>query len=167
MDTIERESRLIVHDAAGGRKIPLGDGGVVTMKIEGAHSNQALAVYEFTVPPRTAGPPQHIHTTWDEAFYVLAGEMTFLLQGRERVVGAGGFVFVPHGEPHTFWNAGDIPATNLTIFSPAGIERYFDAVTGALAAGASDGEVHALFAQHEMTVVDDGRPAYGLLAREE
>ena len=76
---------------------------------------------------------------------------------------AGGFVFVPHDIPHTFWNASDAPATNLTVFAPSGIEHYFDAVTGALDAGASDAEIHALFAAHEMTVIGDGRPAYGAL----
>src|SRR5215218_4822664 len=153
IDGLERS--VIVHMPGDGRRIPLGEGGMVTMKLEGIHTNQALAVYEFTVPPRTAGPPQHIHATWDEAFYVLVGKMTFLLDGSEREVRSGGFVFVPHGLPHTFWNASDAPATNLTIFAPAGIEHYFDAVTGAFAAGAGDDEVHALFAQHEMTVIGD------------
>lgn len=89
--------------------------------------------------------------------------MTFLLDGVEQIVQSGGFVFVPHGVPHTFWNAGNAPATNLTIFTPSGIEHYFDAVTGALATGSTDEEIHALFAAHEMMVVGDGRPAYGAL----
>ena len=166
MDSDEIGLDVIVHDAGDGRSIPLGDGGTVTMKLEGIHTNQTLAVYEFTVPSRTAGPPQHIHATWDEAFYVLSGVMTFLLDVHERQVTVGGFVFVPHGVPHTFWNEGDAPATNLTIFAPSGIEQYFDAVTGALAAGVANEEIHGLFAQHEMTVVDDGRAAYGALNRD-
>lgn len=161
------QSGVIVHDSGEGREIPLGVGGIVTMKLEGIHTNGALAVYEFTVPPRTAGPPQHIHATWDEAFYVIAGDMTFLIDGSERTVSAGGFVFVPHGEPHTFWNASDASATNLTIFTPSGIERYFDAVTGALASSATNEEIHDLFAQHEMTVIGDGRTAYGSLEHKE
>src|SRR5215213_2935273 len=94
-----------------GRDIPLGDAGVVTMKAEGRTTGGTMSAYEFVSPPRTAGPPLHIHRTWDEAFYVLEGEMTFLIDGHTHRALAGSFVFIPRGILHTFWNAGDAPAT--------------------------------------------------------
>lgn len=38
----------------------------------------------------------------------------------------GSFVFVPRGTPHCFQNVGSDPARILVIFTPAGMERFFD-----------------------------------------
>jgi quercetin dioxygenase-like cupin family protein len=161
MSLVDRKHVSVVHAPTGGRVIPLGSGGSVVMKVEGSHSNGRLTVYEFTMPPRTAGPPTHIHDHWDEVFYVLSGDVTFFLDGEEYLVPTGGSIFVAGRVPHTFWNAGDRPATNLTMLTPSGLENYFDDVSAALTAGAPEAEVHALMAKHGIEVVDDGRPAYG------
>jgi uncharacterized RmlC-like cupin family protein len=56
-----------------------------------------------------------------------------LIDGVEHSAPVGAFVFVPRGVPHTFWNAGDAPARQLTVFAPSGIEDYFDKVSQVLA----------------------------------
>ncbi|MDH3397983.1 MAG: cupin domain-containing protein [Acidimicrobiia bacterium] len=38
----------------------------------------------------------------------------------------GSFVFVPRRTAHCFQNIGDEPATILVMFSPAGMERFFE-----------------------------------------
>ena len=133
--------------------------------MERRHSGGTLTAYETTVAPRTGGPVAHIHRTWDEAFYVTAGEMTFLIGEATDTLGAGSFVFVPHGVLHTFWNAGDEPARQLTVFTPSGIEDFFDAVTAVLAEGGEDTTeaVIALSEQHDMIVPPTNRPPYGPL----
>jgi oxalate decarboxylase/phosphoglucose isomerase-like protein (cupin superfamily) len=35
-------------------------------------------------------------------------------------------VFVPRGTPHCFKNTGHDPARILVVFTPAGMERFFD-----------------------------------------
>ncbi len=40
--------------------------------------------------------------------------------------GAGSFVFVPRGAPHTFQNIGEDHARILIHFSPSGMERFFE-----------------------------------------
>ena len=35
-------------------------------------------------------------------------------------------IYKPRGQWHTFWNAGDEPASLLEIISPAGFEKYFE-----------------------------------------
>jgi hypothetical protein len=35
-------------------------------------------------------------------------------------------VFVPRGTPHCFTNAGSEPARILVLFTPSGMERFFD-----------------------------------------
>jgi quercetin dioxygenase-like cupin family protein len=91
------------------------------------HSEQTdgqVSLTEITVPPRTAGPPLHSHD-FDEAFYVLEGELTFQV-GHELVTrGARGFVLAPHNMPHTLANHGEAPARYLLVCSPAGFERHW------------------------------------------
>jgi len=124
-----------------------------------------MSAYEFATPPHTAGPPLHLHRGWDEAFYVLDGEMTILIDGVTSTAPAGSFVFIPRGILHTFWNESDAPATQLTVFIPAGIECYFDDVTDVMAQGGSDSleASSALMAKHDMIVPPSDRPAYGTL----
>jgi mannose-6-phosphate isomerase-like protein (cupin superfamily) len=156
---------ISVQGPGQGRTIPLGDAGTVTMKVDGAGSGGSMSIYEFQMPARTAGPPEHLHRGWDEAFYVLDGTMTFLIEGETRMAPAGSCVFVPHGVLHTFWNQSDVPARQLTMFTPAGIEDYFDALTRFLSAGTPEelAEAERLMADHDMVVPHNARPAYGML----
>lgn len=160
--------RSIVLAPGEGRVIPLGDAGDVTLKAVGRETGGTLAVYEFIVPPATAGPPLHIHRSWDEVFYVLEGEMTFLIDGRTSTAPAGSFVFIPQGIPHTFWNESAAPAKQVTVFNPAGIEEYFEEVSRVMAAGGEgtlEGAI-ALMEKHDMIVPPSTRQAYGALTPE-
>ena len=158
-------ARRIVRGPGEGERIPLGDAGDVVLKAEGAETGGSLTIYEFTMSPATAGPPEHLHRTWDEVFIVLDGEMTFLIDGETRVAPAGAIIFLPRGVPHTFWNASDEPARQVTVFTPSGIEDYFRDVTRVLAAGTAEAlhEAAALMQRHDMVVPDNPRIAYGPL----
>ena len=160
-----RQGQSVVLAPGEGREVPLGEAGTVTLKAVGEETGGRLTAYEFAMPPATAGPPLHLHRSWDEAFYVLAGTVTFLIDGRTSAVAAGGFVFVPRGVLHTFWNEGDAPARQLTVFAPAGIEHYFAEATAALAAGGEESlaAAVALMEKHDMVVPAGSRPAYGSL----
>ena len=62
----------------------------------------------------------------DEWFYVLEGEVEFLIDGTWQAVAVGSAVFAPRGTVHTFRNSGDKPLTMLTQTSPAGFETFFE-----------------------------------------
>jgi quercetin dioxygenase-like cupin family protein len=69
---------------------------------------------------RIAGP--HVHPGHAEAFYVLEGELSFVV-GPEPVtitIGAGGFVAVPPGVAHGYGTAGSARARWLVIHAPDG-----------------------------------------------
>ena len=55
-------------------------GDVYTLKLAGADTGGRCSLLEFVVPPG-GGPPPHVHTREDEAFYVTAGELTFTVGG--------------------------------------------------------------------------------------
>ena len=164
-ENVTRPGQSVFLAPDAGHRIPLGDAGTVTLKAVAADSGGTLSAYEFVTPPTTAGPPLHLHRTWDEAFYVLEGEMTFLIDGHTHRAPAGSFVFIPRGILHTFWNAGDAPAKQLVVFTPAGIEAYFAEVTRVLADGGDEAldAAAALMAKHDMIVPTATGPAYGAL----
>ncbi len=92
--------------------------------IRSEQSSGRLGVVESVMPAGAAGPPLHTHN-FDEAFYVLEGELTFRLDRGLVTVAAGQLAFAPAGEAHTFTNRGTAPARFLIAFTPAGFEREF------------------------------------------
>jgi mannose-6-phosphate isomerase-like protein (cupin superfamily) len=85
-------------------------------------SGGEVAVMENAAPGRWVGPPLHRHG-FDEAFYVLEGELTFQ-QGEEiGTAGPGELVFAPRGTVHTLANRSTAPARYLLVCTPAGFER--------------------------------------------
>ena len=65
--------------------------------------------------PEGAGPPPHSHP-WDEAFYVIAGELILEVDGDRIVAPARSFVIVPRGTNRRHQLG---PASRcLAVFSP-------------------------------------------------
>jgi quercetin dioxygenase-like cupin family protein len=113
----------VTTDWAGGLRHTPG-GGVYRVIITPSQTGISYFGVEATEPPGS-GPPLHLHTREVELFIVLAGEITFWLDGMVIKRAAGGTVLVPCGMPHCFKNASDRPARVLTLFTPGGIEGFF------------------------------------------
>jgi quercetin dioxygenase-like cupin family protein len=56
--------------------------------LRGEQSDGAVSIVESTMPAGAAGPPLHSHA-FDEAFYVLDGELTFQLRDEQTVAQRG------------------------------------------------------------------------------
>lgn len=112
----------------------LGSTGVRFM-IGEADTAKRFALVEHPMAPRALAAPLHRHSREDEYSYVLAGRMGSLLGDEVVFAKAGDLVFKPRNQWHTFWNAGDEPASILEIISPAGFERYFGELSDLLAGG--------------------------------
>ena len=63
-------------------------GGLYDILAGGDETGGLHALVETTLPPDN-GPPPHAHAREDEVFYVLSGEITFTVGGREHVASAG------------------------------------------------------------------------------
>ena len=73
------------------------------------------------------GPDPHVHREHVDAFYVLEGELTFIMgpDGGRRRVGPGGMVAVPANVVHAFANESDADATWLNMHAPdTGFAHY-------------------------------------------
>jgi len=99
-------------------------GDVYRFMATGEDTNGKYAMWEAIVPPG-GGPPPHVHSREEEGFYILAGEITFII-GEQRVVAtAGMFANMPVGTPHSFRNESTQPAKMIISVAPAGLENMF------------------------------------------
>ncbi len=57
---------------------------------------------------------------------MLEGDLEFKVDGETIHAGAGSFVLLPIGVPHTFSNPGDKPARFLNTFAPPQYIHYFE-----------------------------------------
>src|SRR5881396_1729803 len=97
--------------------------GRITVKVAGAEIGNAFSQIEVN-DPRGGGTPLHVHHNEDETFYVLEGELTFLV-GDERIdVAAGDFLFAPRDIPHAYVVRSE-RARMLVTASPGGVEQVF------------------------------------------
>jgi quercetin dioxygenase-like cupin family protein len=100
-------------------------GGPIDIGLHGSRTGGRFTALENLVGPGQ-GPPLHFHDEQDEAWYVLEGSIRFRI-GDELALGEqGAWAFVPRGVPHCFQNVGDGPARILVMFSPAGMEPFFE-----------------------------------------
>ena len=96
-----------------------------------------VSVIEIVVPPHSAGPPLHTHD-FDEAFYMLEGELIFQVEEALVTKGAGELSFAPRNVAHALANHSDAPARYVLVCTPAGFERHWARIA-AEAAGVEPG----------------------------
>ena len=108
---------------AGERK-PLNVLGMpLTMLCEARETGGAWSLFEEEVP-LGMGPPPHRHD-WDEAYYILEGEVEFTIDGRSVLSSRGDFNYLPRGTVHGFKGASERPASVLIFAAPAHGSEFF------------------------------------------
>jgi quercetin dioxygenase-like cupin family protein len=126
----------------------------LTAKLEYGQSPD-FAVFRGELPPRSDGPPPHLHRIYDEAFYVLAGSVLFTSDDTSQECPAGSFVFVPRGSVHGFANPAATAASILVVTTARAIqlvERAYELMddNGRLVDVAA---LSALFASHDSEIL--------------
>ena len=89
-----------------------------------------LSMVEIVVPARSAGPPLHTHD-FDEAFYMLEGELIFQVEDALITKRAGELSFAPRNVVHALANHSDADARYLLVCTPAGFERHWARIAAA------------------------------------
>ena len=115
-------------------------GGPVRIMARAETTGGTFAALHNVVAPGM-GPPLHLHVREDEMFYVLEGRLHVRAGEHDLDAPAGSFVFVPRGTPHAFRNPDEVPARILVMFTPAGMERFFEG-QAALPAGPADPQAY-------------------------
>jgi quercetin dioxygenase-like cupin family protein len=102
-------------------------GDTVACKLTGEESGDFFSVFEVSVPPGN-GQPIHRHLRDEEAYYVLHGQFEFHLNGQSESASPGTFMHFPRGTLHGYRNTGETEGKLLAIFSPAGMEYFFEEI---------------------------------------
>ena len=97
--------------------------GRVTVKAGGAEADNTLSQIEVD-DPRDTGPPLHVHHNEDETFYILKGEVTFVVGDERSDLAAGDFLFAPRDITHAYVVRSE-RARMLVTASPGGVEQLF------------------------------------------
>jgi quercetin dioxygenase-like cupin family protein len=118
---------VIYREDGGGRSYALGAMYSV-FKADGAETANAYSISEWWLDAHSPGPGAHSHDAHDDIFYVLEGNVTFILDGERIEAGKGAFVRVPAGIEHDYQNNGDDRAGFLNIYIPGGFEQDMPAI---------------------------------------
>ncbi|MCI4350357.1 MAG: cupin domain-containing protein [Thermoplasmata archaeon] len=100
-------------------------GGPLTFKARGESTGGTFTFFENLVAPKE-GPPLHVHGRENEMWYILEGRFRFRADTEIFLAPAGSFVFIPRGTRHCFQNLGESTSRILVMFTPAGMERFFE-----------------------------------------
>jgi quercetin dioxygenase-like cupin family protein len=123
---VRKEDAGVFVGPEGGKALVNPIGGRMVAKLSDEDTGGAYSIHDNTIPPGSPGPRPHVHRHHEEAFYVLEGELTVQVGARRITAPAGSFVVVPRGAVHQPSNPGTEPTRVLLIFSPAGMERFFE-----------------------------------------
>jgi quercetin dioxygenase-like cupin family protein len=99
-------------------------GSLMRIKARAEDTGGAMGLVEGSFY-RGFGPPLHVHSREDEAFYVLDGQIRFRQGDDEFVAGPGAWVWGPRGTPHAFKVESET-ARALVVVTPGGFERMFE-----------------------------------------
>jgi quercetin dioxygenase-like cupin family protein len=112
----------IIRQEGDGEQFWFAGGGVFTMKATAEETGGAFTLLEDTVV-RGKTTPMHTHP-FDEAIYVLDGELLVDIDGDQHRVGSGGLFVAPRGAAHAFMCVSDT-ARLLTLMTPGNGEDFY------------------------------------------
>ena len=109
-----------------GKALPNPIGGGMMVKVRDGDTGGAYSILDNVIPAGSPGPLPHLHRDHEETFYVLEGELTVRAGTRKITAPAGSFVVIPRGVVHQPSNPGTEPTRVLLIFSPGGMDHFFE-----------------------------------------
>ena len=88
----------------------------------------AYSLVDMLIPP-SGGPPPHSHVKFQEAFYIIDGEIEVITKDRKYTATKGSHVNIPFNGPvHKFINKTDKTTHMLCLITPAGMEKMFQEI---------------------------------------
>ncbi|KAH9556697.1 hypothetical protein CY35_07G043900 [Sphagnum magellanicum] len=97
---------------------------LVTLKALGNETGGSYALFEKVMFPGQ-GLPSHVHTLEDETWYMLEGELVWIVGGRDFLAKKGSFIHLPRFLAHSCANKSNKPARMVLTYAPAGFEQWY------------------------------------------
>ena len=83
----------------------------------------AYALVDMLIPPN-GGPPPHSHAKFQEAFFIIDGQIEVITKERKYTATKGSHLNIPFNRPvHKFTNKTDKTTHMLCLITPAGMEK--------------------------------------------
>ncbi|MDX8468984.1 cupin domain-containing protein [Mesorhizobium sp. VK23B] len=111
----------MINRTIAGKELLWFNNTLVAIQVSSAEGEDGICVIEHRLPYGDS-PPLHVHRNEDEIFHILEGRMRFVVDGRERVAGAGETIIAPKGQPHTYRVESPEGAHTLTVTRGANFE---------------------------------------------
>jgi quercetin dioxygenase-like cupin family protein len=127
---VDRRGHVFENPATGERVVILTD--------PEAHPERVLVAHLFVTPGGRVAT-EHFHPTLTERFHVIHGQVGFLIDGEERLLGAGDHAIIRPGVHHDWWQVGDETAEVVVEVAPG---DGFVEMVGTLFGLARDGKVN-------------------------
>ena len=80
---------------------------------------------QIHIPPRTQGPPPHLHKSITEFIMIIEGELEIAIFDDVRILKAGESIDIPVNTVHTFNNKSTEDCKFLSIHDPKGFGNFF------------------------------------------
>jgi quercetin dioxygenase-like cupin family protein len=98
-------------------------GAAVEVLVDGSGGGP-FTMLRYTAPPDFVGPPPHRHALTTEAFHVVEGALTVILDGEVAELQAGETALIEVGKVHSFANRRDSQTVFLVVAAPPGLEAF-------------------------------------------
>ena len=132
----------------------------IVVKASGEDTGGAYALMDLHIP-RGGGSPSHIHRICEKGYWILSGELTFVVgEKHERIVAKpGDYIRIPKGLLVHYINQGEHHVQALCMSIPAGIEHFYAEVGTQLASSTTNPSLAKVDEIHEMMAK---APKYGM-----
>src|SRR5258708_9161020 len=112
-------SKGVVVPAGGGQHLEESSGQVMSMKLFGRETGQAVTLFEQAVPAGSKNSWLHLHRDSDEIAWVLEGEFTFKIGDEVTTGGPGTRAVMPPNVAHPLKHSCSPPGRLAVLYSPA------------------------------------------------
>ena len=104
--------------------------------------------FRTTLPQGKGFEVAHIHTSADETFEVVSGQLSYKLGKESGKIGAGDSITLPRGQAHAHWNADPEPLVMIQTISPCyDTDRFLETLFGLAMDGRLDAKGQPPFLQ--------------------
>jgi quercetin dioxygenase-like cupin family protein len=149
------DKSYVAQSAGQGKQLNI-TGDPFICKVVGRDTENGWALFEATVLPGSIVPP-HKHDGFDEAFYILEGEIEMSVEGETVTAPAGYFINIHRGTVHGYQNKRSEAARYLTWTHPAGVEHFYEEISENVKTMPDDlGKILTIAEKHQIQIMPFG-----------
>jgi len=124
-----REARVVRVAERRASELRYGRGSVERI-VDGEIGGRLVDLHVNRILAGSAPGPYHLHTSAENAYLVVSGEVVVRIDGEDHRLGPGDAAFIPPGVPHSATNVGNADVELIEIYAPADVDFVEVADTG-------------------------------------